>query len=900
MKQIVAIALCFLLTAAASVCCPASAAAVETSADEQEYEKEIFVLSGLEILQGFEDGSYRLDEQLTRAQFAALTLRLLGVYDAADCPEDFADVDSKHWAAGYISIAHGLRLINGYDDGNFYPDNNVTRDEAVKILVCALGYYIQAEKSGFPAGYLAVASKEGILDGIDAQGETQLTRGQAIRMLYNSLEVPVLESVYGSGDNKYITRGSTFMTLALSRLNMYYLRGKLEGAEETALSGAKLNAGKATVDGVTYNCALKDILKYIGMPVMFFVTDGSAGPEITGIMPERNKFGEVTVSGEDIISVDSTSITAESSDKKKKRFSLSANLNIIYNSFCANSTDLSAIYPSSGTIRLIDDNFDGKYETAIISSEQAFTIKSIDPDYRAVYFKDRMLMGKAFVRLDDENKDMHYKILNEQGDLINLDSLEEGMDISVAADTEFNRVKVQILSNNTFSGALSAIGSDNEIEIDGVSYRLAEDAAGVYAVSKNNLKLGVRKIWHLDKEGKVFAFDSENNDTGTYAYVLKVGRKENINKTLMLKLLIGGSYVEIEDETSTEENIEDRMIKQLQNEGIFIYETAKKISIDDFRYSSDEAAAVLSADTVIWYQTDAEGKINKIKTGLLWGDESSTERTYIKKLNLFESTGGGAFAIDKNTKILNVPKEDHSFGIYMIDSDCYVKTTLKDSAEYTAQAFDFNEDTKTAAAVVIRQDMSSEAAPEITTSTPLALVTKVIGRTNADGETVNVICGLRRGTAKEWECRSDVDISDIKKGDIVRFTEDGMERVAKIELVERLENALETYHKNAGGINEVMFGYVQSVELNTFTKYSQTMESIITLSLDGSGSGERSFSVPSRKTQPPVYVWNLETKVGHVGSFNNFRSVDMTDMQNANKALIYANSGEVQSIFIVN
>ncbi len=901
MKRIVAITLCFLLTVTVSVCCSVSAAAEKIAADEQGYEKEIFMLSGLKVLQGFDDGNYHLEERLTRAQFAALTLRLLGIYDTAVCSdEDFVDVHSEHWAAGYISLARGLRLMEGYADGNFYPDKNVTRDEAVKILVCALGYYVQAEKAGFPSGYLAVAAKVGLLDGVIAQSETQLTRGLAIRMLYNSLKVPVMESVYGSDDDKYMTRGSTLMQLALSRLNMYYLRGKLEGAEETALSGEKLYAGKAIVNGVTYNCVMKDILKYIGMPVMFFVTDDNTSLEITGIMPEKNKFDEVTVSAEDILSIDGVNLTVEPADGKKESYSLSPDLSIVYNSFHANSLDLSALRPANGTIRLIDANLDGTYETAIVCSEKAFTIKSIEPDYRLVYFKDRLLMGKGFVRLDDENKDMHYQILNEKGDLVNLDSLEEGMDISVAASTDFSRVRVQILSNNTLTGMLSAIGSDNEIEIDGVAYCLAEDAVGMYAIEKSNLKPGTRKVWHLDKDGKVFAADNESDDTGTYAYVLNVERKDNINKNFILKLLIGGSYVEIEDETSTEENIEDRMIKQLQNEGIFVFETAERLFIDNYRYSSDEAAAVLSADTVIWYQTDAEGKINKIKTGLLWGDASSTERTYIKKLNLFESSSGGAFAIDKNTKILNVPKEDRSFGIYMIDSDCYVKTTLKDSTEYTAQAFDFNEDTKTAAAVVIRQDMSSEAAPEITTSTPLALVTRIIRRLNANGETVNVICGLRRGAAKEWECGADVDLSNINKGDIVRFTEDGMERVAKIELVERLESALEAYHKDAGGINEIMFGYVQNVELNTFTPYSSTMESIVTLSLDGVGGGERSFSIPSRKTQPPVYVWDLETEKGHIGSFNNFRSVDMTDMQNANKALICASSGEVQSIFIIN
>ena len=84
-----------------------------------------------------------------------------------------------------------------------------------------------------------------------------------------------------------------------------------------------------------------------------------------------------------------------------------------------------------------------------------------------------------------------------------------------------------------------------------------------------------------------------------------------------------------------------------------------------------------------------------------------------------------------------------------------------------------------------------------------------------------------------------------------------------------------------------------------FPIYS-TMENIITLSLDDVGTGEYSFSTASIKSQPPVYVWDLERKKGYIGSLNNIRSLDMSDIDNANMALVYANSGSVQAIFIIN
>lgn len=895
MKRLISIIMCAVIATAFA---PRTFAAQSTAPADTaaQYEEEIFVLSALGILQGYDDGTYRLNEPLTRAQFAVMTLRLLGIDELEESTPSFADM-TDHWAAGYAAMAAGLGLMQGYPDGCFYPDKNVTFNEAVKITVCALGYYIEAQKQGYPAGYLAVASKKSLIDGVFSYGEEEITRADAIKMLYNALDVHVLEKLYG-GKEEYSVAGSTLLEAALARLNLQYMRGTLQGAEESTLSGASLRENAAVIDGVTYNCNLTEIYDYIGCPVLFFLTDDTS-PEITALMPERGRFRETVIDARDITSVsDAQIITRENG--KQKSYALQSPLGIVYNGFCAHSTTLKALNITSGTLRLIDNDLDGTYDVAAVSAQKAFTIKSIEPEYRMVYFKDRLLFGKAFIRLDDEEIDMRYKILDPDGELINLDGLKENMDISVAASTDFRRIRVTVLKNNTVTAALTAVGDDGEIELDGTPYTLSEEAAGIYSVAAADLKLGVSRTWHTDADGRVFSFDAENTADGTYAYILKAAPGKGLSQTLELKLLIGGTYTEIEDETSTEEELEDRMIQQLRNEGIVYMKTTNKIKIDDYRYTAAEAAAVLTEGTVIKFFTNEDGAVNKAETAVLWGETGITERTYVKKHNLFECDGGGAFTIDKNTAILNIPKEDAAYGIYMIDSDCYVKTTLKDATEYTAQAFDYNEDTKSAAAVVIRQDMSSEAAPEITTATPPALVTRVWGRTNEDGDTVNVITALRYGVLKDFECRSEVDLSNIKKGDVVRFTSDGLERVAKIELAQRLERALVPYHKNAGGMDEVMYGYVQSVELDTITANSSTMESIITLSLDGNGAGERTFSVASRKAQPPVYVYNLDYGTGYVGTFKNLRSVDMSDMQNANMALIYASSSEVKAIIIVN
>jgi len=61
----------------------------------------------------------------------------------------FTDVTEGTSVYKAVDVLNKLGVINGYDDGTFKPDNNVTRDEAAKILVCALGRDIQAVDGGY-------------------------------------------------------------------------------------------------------------------------------------------------------------------------------------------------------------------------------------------------------------------------------------------------------------------------------------------------------------------------------------------------------------------------------------------------------------------------------------------------------------------------------------------------------------------------------------------------------------------------------------------------------------------------------------------------------------------------------------------------------------------------------
>lgn len=95
------------------------------------------------IMKGYEDGTFRPNQIITRAEFAEI-IKNIDLKNRAKSP--FIDI-SGHWAEEAINQAYANNRINGYEDGTFRPDNKITRAEAVKILNSVFDYSFKDEKS---------------------------------------------------------------------------------------------------------------------------------------------------------------------------------------------------------------------------------------------------------------------------------------------------------------------------------------------------------------------------------------------------------------------------------------------------------------------------------------------------------------------------------------------------------------------------------------------------------------------------------------------------------------------------------------------------------------------------------------------------------------------------------
>lgn len=142
-------------------------------------------------VQGDKNNDLMLDKNLTRAQFATLLARLDGKDEVAKAMKTlgtkFTDVTEAHWAIGYINFAAGKAWVNGYPDGTFGPERDVTYAEIATVLVRYLG--VDTMGFSYPVDYVAKAYELGLMKGLPAieNHKQAATRKDMFQMLYNTI-----------------------------------------------------------------------------------------------------------------------------------------------------------------------------------------------------------------------------------------------------------------------------------------------------------------------------------------------------------------------------------------------------------------------------------------------------------------------------------------------------------------------------------------------------------------------------------------------------------------------------------------------------------------------------------------------------------------------------------------
>lgn len=180
----------------------------------------VSVVTAFNIMNYYDDGTFRPNETVTRAEMAAIICRMLNYEKPAQSNMGltvFYDISEEHWASGYINVIQSLLIVGGYGDGNFGPEDNVTYEQAVKMIMNALGGGNQLYaicNGGYPAGYLKLAEEEGILKNTEYNVGCAIDRETVATLVFNAMEVPIaFDEVYMPRDDNYpIKTGETILS----------------------------------------------------------------------------------------------------------------------------------------------------------------------------------------------------------------------------------------------------------------------------------------------------------------------------------------------------------------------------------------------------------------------------------------------------------------------------------------------------------------------------------------------------------------------------------------------------------------------------------------------------------------------------------------------------------------
>ena len=155
------------------------------------------VLYSYGIMVGDENGDLRLNDTITRAE-AVKMICCAGSMDISSneslpLEQPFNDVPAHHWAIQYIHAAKLVGIIDGDENGNFKPEEEITYQEIIRMILSVLGYQSMADtRGGYPDGYMITATQLGLTKSLSVKTESVASRNDTAILISNALDIPMM------------------------------------------------------------------------------------------------------------------------------------------------------------------------------------------------------------------------------------------------------------------------------------------------------------------------------------------------------------------------------------------------------------------------------------------------------------------------------------------------------------------------------------------------------------------------------------------------------------------------------------------------------------------------------------------------------------------------------------
>ncbi len=695
------------------------------------YEEAAELLGALGIMVGdAETGAFRPNDAIIRSEMAKVAVYSVGLEDIAVSSggaTKFPDVPAGHWATGAINVAHQQGMVIGDDVGTFRPDDPVLLQEAIAIIVRAMGYEpAAADKGGYPAGYLYIASSNQLLRGIEGSTSAPATRGDIAQLIFNSLTVNLMEQV-GFGANA--TYEVVDKTLLYDKLNVEKGYGQIKGTGETSLTGGSTTAeDRVQIDDEIFFAGNTSAKQYLGYNVLYYARVDRTTDEKTliNLREQANKNKAITVVANDIVSVTEDEALVRTfeywgseSDRNTKSVQIASDATYIYNGKHKTGVTTTQLKPTSGNVIMLDADTNGIYEIVFVNHFTNIVVDTVSTITGRV--TDKYLNGSLV--FDKENREIMYTLL------------KDGEEIDVSKLVEWNVISYTISDDGLlvkgYVSDASVNGTVTEITDDGYRIGSSTEVYKKAASYPNDIELRDKGTFYLDIEGNIAAVD-ENATVDTdltanrkYGYLVDAAMSTGFETTAQFRIFTATGETTVL--TSTEKI-------RFNN----TYGTEPSDVVDTLKGGGEVTPQL------IVYETNSSGNVAAIETAQNGTSTGAPNKgTFTLNINrddlVYKSASSklGNVGIADNTLIFDIPADA---GKDTTKYSVRTRTTLSNETTYSAMIYDLQENY--VANVVIITSSTGTSAPE----SPILVVDHLSETQNEDYEDTDRLYGWQSGT----------------------------------------------------------------------------------------------------------------------------------------------------------
>ncbi len=795
---------------------PVSAASFTDVKDGSDVHEAVTVLNKLGVINGYDDGTFKPDNNVTRAEFTAMLLRTRGLGTAGSMSLEnppFPDVVSSDvsWAIGNIRTARDMGIINGYDDGTFKPNNNVSYEEAIKMIVCALGYgEMGAEGAAWYSRYLMTATQLKFTNGVGGAVGTPATRATIANMLYNCLEVKLAEN------NQITTK-----TILEDDLGLTKQVGFIASNPSISLSAPDPSVREDEIeitapdeDGIDQTLAYKcdnveDYADMLGAQITFYSKEDRSTGKVSLVMASVKDSNTVKIDVDSIEDneCDASTIAyyANENSSRTSKATIASDSIVVYNDQLYGADAASSTYatyygekglPFLGSIKLLDRDGDKKYDVVFIDSYDAYIVSSVSGStYTIIDNSLRKNLGdnsKLILDPDDFNKTIKY--VNKSGNAATFSSITTGSVLCVKESNDGNggqKLITVVVCNDSISGTVKGTNTNGTIKIDSKEYKSSNLAPWINpydgaAVVMSEPTMGDSGKFYLDMNGDIIGYDKSAQVSNIqYGYIMQA-KKDTKN-------VLEGEELAFNIITSSGKTIYYAYDNTSINGATFASYTELLDALDDTILPSGDVSiypgTVDNEDysQLVKFSTKTyKGKtvIDEIitKTDKLAGEEVKTDELHFFAKDGFlvdddceyDSTNklleGATKSITLNNALIFRIPEDRA------DIDDYKKISLNDLKHGEDYKVEFYDVTGIDSAKVVLVYGGASTVGEVTASSPVVVVTDIIRGTDPKGEESfrYHLTGYNGSSPMDYwgSASSNAVFATVTKGDIVRLGTD--------------------------------------------------------------------------------------------------------------------------------